>query len=166
MGEALVGNFAGRAMSFVARKDDLTNARVTASVPSKAGRTLTDAPTLIFRSDSNGEDLEGFAGAGLYDSIQMHEAELGRDRLLLDPMVSDEKFQRAAPPPSAHAATRSNARSGRRKISRDASPPTAALRRADAPAGVERTIEKGVARRRREVVGPTIWLWRPRDDAR
>jgi alpha-glucan,water dikinase len=23
--------------------------------------------TLIFRSDSNGEDLEGYAGAGLYD---------------------------------------------------------------------------------------------------
>jgi hypothetical protein len=25
--------------------------------------------SLIFRSDSNGEDLEGYAGAGLYDSI-------------------------------------------------------------------------------------------------
>ena len=25
--------------------------------------------SLIFRSDSNGEDLEGFAGAGLYDSV-------------------------------------------------------------------------------------------------
>jgi alpha-glucan,water dikinase len=27
--------------------------------------------SLIFRSDSNGEDLEGYAGAGLYDSITM-----------------------------------------------------------------------------------------------
>ena len=26
-------------------------------------------PTMIVRSDSNGEDLEGFAGAGLYDSV-------------------------------------------------------------------------------------------------
>lgn len=29
--------------------------------------------SLIFRSDSNGEDLEGYAGAGLYDSITMDE---------------------------------------------------------------------------------------------
>ncbi len=27
--------------------------------------------SLIFRSDSNGEDLEGYAGAGLYESITM-----------------------------------------------------------------------------------------------
>merc|ERR1711966_431810 len=31
--------------------------------------------TLIFRSDSNGEDLEGFAGAGLYESIMASKAE-------------------------------------------------------------------------------------------
>lgn len=29
--------------------------------------------SLIFRSDSNGEDLGGYAGAGLYDSITMDE---------------------------------------------------------------------------------------------
>lgn len=32
--------------------------------------------SLIFRSDSNGEDLEGYAGAGLYDSITMDKTEL------------------------------------------------------------------------------------------
>lgn len=32
--------------------------------------------SLIFRSDSNGEDLEGYAGAGLYDSITMDATEL------------------------------------------------------------------------------------------
>ena len=32
--------------------------------------------SLIFRSDSNGEDLEGYAGAGLYDSITMDETKL------------------------------------------------------------------------------------------
>ena len=32
--------------------------------------------SLIFRSDSNGEDLEGYAGAGLYDSITMDPTEL------------------------------------------------------------------------------------------
>ena len=30
---------------------------------------------MIFRSDSNGEDLEGFAGAGLYDSFLAEEPE-------------------------------------------------------------------------------------------
>ena len=103
MGEALVGNFAGRAMSFVARKDDLTNPRVT-GFPSKANGLFTDAPTLIFRSDSNGEDLEGFAGAGLYDSIQMHEAELRQIDYSSDPMVSDEKFRAQALAAIAHAA--------------------------------------------------------------
>ena len=34
-----------------------------------------DSPTLIFRSDSNGEDLEGFAGAGLYESVMASPAE-------------------------------------------------------------------------------------------
>ena len=32
--------------------------------------------SLICRSDSNGEDLEGYAGAGLYDSITMDPTEL------------------------------------------------------------------------------------------
>lgn len=32
--------------------------------------------SLIFRSDSNGEDLEGYAGAGLYDSITMDPTDL------------------------------------------------------------------------------------------
>ena len=32
--------------------------------------------SLIFRSDSNGEDLEGYAGAGLYDSITMDKTKL------------------------------------------------------------------------------------------
>ncbi|KAF6145631.1 hypothetical protein GIB67_018737 [Kingdonia uniflora] len=31
--------------------------------------------SVIFRSDSNGEDLEGYAGAGLYDSVQMDKEE-------------------------------------------------------------------------------------------
>ena len=32
--------------------------------------------SLIFRSDSNNEDLQGYAGAGLYDAITMAETEL------------------------------------------------------------------------------------------
>ena len=38
--------------------------------PSK-GDGMFVCESLIFRSDSNGEDLEGYAGAGLYDSVTM-----------------------------------------------------------------------------------------------
>ena len=38
--------------------------------PSK-GDSMFVCESLIFRSDSNGEDLEGYAGAGLYDSVTM-----------------------------------------------------------------------------------------------
>ena len=103
MGEALVGNFAGRAMSFVANKNDLTNPKVT-GFPSKANGLFTDSPTLIFRSDSNGEDLEGFAGAGLYDSIQMDEPKLRSVDYSADPLVSDEQFRGQVLAAIAHAA--------------------------------------------------------------
>ncbi|MCL5096116.1 MAG: hypothetical protein M1608_01005 [Candidatus Omnitrophica bacterium] len=65
LGETLVGNYPGRALGFIWNK--------TAGQP-----TLLAYPakslglyggSLIFRSDSNGEDLAGFAGAGLYDSV-------------------------------------------------------------------------------------------------
>ena len=40
------------------------------SLPSKlCGHFAPEGGTVIARSDSNGEDLEDFAGAGLYDSI-------------------------------------------------------------------------------------------------
>jgi hypothetical protein len=43
--------------------------------------------SLIFRSDSNGEDLAGYAGAGLYDSITMDQTvtrkvDYGSDRYM------------------------------------------------------------------------------------
>lgn len=39
--------------------------QVTGYASKKIG--LYCKPSIIFRSDSNGEDLEGYAGAGLYD---------------------------------------------------------------------------------------------------
>ncbi|KAF8388624.1 hypothetical protein HHK36_027301 [Tetracentron sinense] len=49
--------------------------------------------SIIFRSDSNGEDLEGYAGAGLYDSIPMDE----EDKVVLDyssdPLIIDGNFR-------------------------------------------------------------------------
>eukprot|EP00879_Flechtneria_rotunda_P013885 GHRR01014501.1.p1 GENE.GHRR01014501.1~~GHRR01014501.1.p1 ORF type:complete len:183 (+),score=53.76 GHRR01014501.1:675-1223(+) len=68
LGEVLVGNHPGHALSFSdspgAPEPDVL------SLPSK--RLALYAPpggTLIARSDTNGEDLDAFAGAGLYDSV-------------------------------------------------------------------------------------------------
>ena len=68
LGETLVGNFPGRALGFSMRKDG-SAPPVVESLPSKSIGLFGGG--LIFRSDSNGEDLPGFAGAGLYDSIPM-----------------------------------------------------------------------------------------------
>ena len=64
-GETLVGNYPGRALSFRAKRGQ---APVVTSFLSKS-TWLRTQECLIFRSDSNGEDLEGFAGAGLFESI-------------------------------------------------------------------------------------------------
>jgi alpha-glucan,water dikinase len=71
LGETLVGNYPGRALSFVCRKADL--ALELLSYPGKSLGLYGKG--VIFRSDSNGEDLEGFAGAGLYDSFLAEEPE-------------------------------------------------------------------------------------------
>jgi alpha-glucan,water dikinase len=65
LGEALVGNYPGRALGFTSRKG-VHDPFITA-FPSKSLGVYGSG--LIFRSDSNGEDLTGFAGAGLYDSF-------------------------------------------------------------------------------------------------
>jgi alpha-glucan, water dikinase len=67
MGEALVGNFPGRALSF--STDGQGGSTSIIGLPSKREALLADGgsedgtPLLIARSDSNGEDLEEFAGA-------------------------------------------------------------------------------------------------------
>jgi alpha-glucan,water dikinase len=65
LGETLVGNYPGRALSFVTPKD-VPKPRLLA-FPGKSHGLYGKG--LIFRSDSNGEDLAGYAGAGLYDSV-------------------------------------------------------------------------------------------------
>ena len=65
LGEALVGNYPGRALSFTSRKG--VHEPQIMAFPSKSHGLYGSG--LIFRSDSNGEDLAGFAGAGLYDSF-------------------------------------------------------------------------------------------------
>ncbi|CAK7347288.1 unnamed protein product [Dovyalis caffra] len=81
LGETLVGAHPGRAMSFLAKKSNLKfpivrlyplyvpSLDASLSLDKKASKNvgLYSKPSIIFRSDSNGEDLEGYAGAGLYD---------------------------------------------------------------------------------------------------
>ncbi|KAK1554573.1 hypothetical protein Q3G72_014191 [Acer saccharum] len=91
LGETLVGAYPGRAMSFITKKNNLKSPIVT-GYPSKL-IGLYSKPSIIFRSDSNGEDLENYAGAGLYDSVVMDEEE----RIVLDysgdRMIVDKAFQ-------------------------------------------------------------------------
>jgi alpha-glucan,water dikinase len=68
LGETLVGNYPGRALSFVSNKK--TREAKVLSYPGKSVGLYGSG--LIFRSDSNGEDLAGYAGAGLYESVLLH----------------------------------------------------------------------------------------------
>lgn len=68
LGEVLVGNYPGRALSFSLPPGSTTPE--LHSLPSKrVGLYAPHGGSLIARSDTNGEDLEAFAGAGLYDSV-------------------------------------------------------------------------------------------------
>jgi alpha-glucan,water dikinase len=89
LGETLVGNYPGRAMSLVSNKKNQQAAVL--AYPAKSLGLFGSG--LIFRSDSNAEDLEGYAGAGLYDSVLL---EPPREEILdytNDKMVWDEKFR-------------------------------------------------------------------------
>jgi len=67
LGETLVGNHPGTALGFVYRKKSRTLCLI--SFPSKSQALVMQGEGIIFRSDSNGEDLPEYAGAGLYDSV-------------------------------------------------------------------------------------------------
>ncbi|CAE7711158.1 R1 [Symbiodinium sp. CCMP2456] len=88
-GETLVGNFSGRALSFAVRRGG--EPRVL-SYPSKSVALHTQ-PCLIFRSDSNAEDLEGFAGAGLFESVCAEEDKGGFQRLHRLDIVEDATYR-------------------------------------------------------------------------
>jgi alpha-glucan,water dikinase len=83
LGETLVGNHPGRALGFCLRRGE--EAPRLVSFPSKSLGLYGGG--LIFRSDSNGEDLASLAGAGLYDSFMLPPGRLAsidyaRDELL------------------------------------------------------------------------------------
>ena len=89
LGETLVGNFPGRALSVVV---DKTGTKQTLlSYPSKSVGLYGSG--LIFRSDSNGEDLAGYAGAGLYDSVLLEPARHVALDYTQERLVWDEGFR-------------------------------------------------------------------------
>ncbi|KAE8798731.1 Alpha-glucan water dikinase, chloroplastic [Hordeum vulgare] len=91
LGETLVGAFPGRAMSFVCKKDNLDSPKVLGYPSKPIG--LFIKKSVIFRSDSNGEDLEGYAGAGLYDSVPMDKEEEVVLDYTNDPLITDCSFR-------------------------------------------------------------------------
>lgn len=93
LGETLVsGMVPGSSIAFAARKDALDAPHVL-SYASKS-EAMFVRESLIFRSDSNGEDLEGYAGAGLYESITMDATETVRVDYSDDPITADAGFRK------------------------------------------------------------------------
>jgi len=90
LGEALVANFPGRALSFTCKKG--ARDPHILSFPSKSQGVFGGG--LIFRSDSNGEDLVDYAGAGLYDSFMLPHP----NKIFVDysneSLVWDENFRK------------------------------------------------------------------------
>lgn len=86
-------------MSFSCKKQGDLRPRLL-GFPSKSLK-LTVEPTFIFRSDSNGEDLEGFAGAGLYESIPMDHpqqsfVDYSKERIVNDAGYREEVLRKIA----------------------------------------------------------------------
>jgi alpha-glucan,water dikinase len=90
LGEALAANYPGRALGFTCSKG--TREPRLLSFPSKS--TGLYGGGLIFRSDSNGEDLAGYAGAGLYDSFVLPPPHRGSLDYTRDTLVWDEAFRK------------------------------------------------------------------------
>jgi alpha-glucan,water dikinase len=92
LGETLVGNYPGRALSFSCPKGGKEAQRVELfAYPSKSVGLYGGG--LIFRSDSNGEDLAGYAGAGLYDSIMIERPREVNLDYTSEPLVWAEDFR-------------------------------------------------------------------------
>jgi alpha-glucan,water dikinase len=88
LGETLVGNHPGSALRIACSKEEF-GLKVLA-YPSKSVGLYGKG--LIFRSDSSGEDLAGFAGAGLYDSFLLKPPDELRLDYAEEPLVRDRNF--------------------------------------------------------------------------
>ncbi|KAJ4957377.1 hypothetical protein NE237_024488 [Protea cynaroides] len=93
LGESLVGAYPGRALSFSCKKSDLNSPKILGYPSKPIGLFIRQS--IIFRSDSNGEDLEGYAGAGLYDSVPMDDEEKVMVDYSSDPLIIDGNFRQS-----------------------------------------------------------------------
>jgi len=100
-GDALVGAAPGRAAAFRSSSEKNGKGGVTTlALPSKRlGWFVADpaAPGLIARSDSNGEDLGAFSGAGLHDSVTLsplatRTLDYSGERIVFDAGFREEVF--------------------------------------------------------------------------
>jgi alpha-glucan,water dikinase len=90
LGETLAGNHPGRALGSVWHKT--SGVCRLLNFPSKSIGLYGGG--LIFRSDSNAEDLAGYAGAGLYSSFPLTPPEEVHLNYTDDPLVQDRAFRR------------------------------------------------------------------------
>lgn len=89
LGEALVSDMPGQALSFSYHKQ--TKDVHINNYPNKS--MGLHATGFIFRSDSNSEDLPGFAGAGLFDSYTMNEENRFRINYNQERLMLDQRFR-------------------------------------------------------------------------
>eukprot|EP00828_Plagiopyla_frontata_P040543 TRINITY_DN5527_c0_g1_i9.p1 TRINITY_DN5527_c0_g1~~TRINITY_DN5527_c0_g1_i9.p1 ORF type:complete len:844 (-),score=166.05 TRINITY_DN5527_c0_g1_i9:182-2713(-) len=91
LGEALVaGKYAGKALSFKCTKTKPYKLNVLTFASKILG---LQSKGWIFRSDSNVEDLEGFAGAGLFDSFTEQDPIEKEIKYSNDKLTMDENFR-------------------------------------------------------------------------
>uniref|UniRef100_K3YYU0 Uncharacterized protein n=1 Tax=Setaria italica TaxID=4555 RepID=K3YYU0_SETIT len=86
---------------FICKKDDLNSPKVLGYPSKPIGLFIKQS--IIFRSDSNGEDLEGYAGAGLYDSVPMDNEEVVVLDYTTDRLITDVSFRNTILSSIAHA---------------------------------------------------------------
>jgi alpha-glucan,water dikinase len=89
-GETLAANYPGRALSCSWNKK--SGVLRLLGYPSKSIGLYGKG--LIFRSDSNAEDLSGYAGAGLYSSFPLDSLKEVHLNYTEEPLVQDKAFQR------------------------------------------------------------------------
>lgn len=107
LGESLVSDMPGQAFSFTTLKEsalkeaetqghpiDKVNICKVNSYPNKPIELLT-GNGFIFRSDSNSEDLPGFAGAGLFDSYAMEDETVKLVSYSDDKIFNDVSFRQS-----------------------------------------------------------------------
>lgn len=90
LGETLVGNHPGRALRVTCNKQ--SGHQNILAFPGKSAGLF--GAGLIFRSDSNAEDLIEYAGAGLYDSVLLEPPTSKLLDYSQEPLLWDEGFRR------------------------------------------------------------------------